>query len=61
MHTQDGSGCEAIMITRNHHRKHRSESVCKTESFDSFFVRKMTHWGLKCVTLVPSVSSYGHK
>ena len=26
------------------HRKHQSESVCKTESFDSFFVREMTHW-----------------
>ena len=31
------------------HRKHQSESVCKTESFDSFFVREMTHRGLKCV------------
>ena len=35
------------------HRKHGSESVCKTESFESFFVREMTHRGLKCVTLVP--------
>ena len=34
------------------HTKYRSESVCKTESFDSYFVREMTHWGLKCVTLV---------
>ena len=32
------------------HRKHGSESVRKTESFDSFFVREMTHRGLKCVT-----------
>ena len=24
-------------------RKHQHESVCKTESFDSFFVRQMTH------------------
>ena len=34
-------------------RKHGSESVCKTESFESFFVHEMTHRGLKCVTLVP--------
>ena len=27
--------------------------MCKTKSFDSFFVREMTHLGLKCVTLVP--------
>ena len=25
----------------------------KTESFESFFVREMTHRGLKCVTSVP--------
>ena len=40
------------LIIRNVHRKHRSESVCKTESLDSVFVREMTHWGLKCVTSV---------
>ena len=34
-------------------RKHGSESVCKTKSFESFFVCEMTHRGLKCVTLVP--------
>ena len=44
-----------VFISPNNskHRKHRSESVCKTESFDSFFVREMTYLGLKCVTLVP--------
>ena len=26
------------------HIKHPSESVCKTESFDSFFVHEMTQW-----------------
>ena len=41
-------------------RKHQSESVCKTESFDSFFVRE-TRRGLKCVTLVHDVSSHGQK
>ena len=26
------------------HRKRQSESLCETESLDSFFVREMTHW-----------------
>ena len=37
----------------NKHRKHGSESVRETESFDSFFVLEMTDSGLKCVTSVP--------
>ena len=35
------------------HRKHQSETACKTESFDSFFCPWDDTLGLKWVTLVP--------
>ena len=55
---------EDVSGLKKEHRKHGSESVRKTESFDSFFVREMTHRELKCVkwhTLVHGVSSHGQK
>ena len=44
------------------HRKHGSESVCKTESFESFFVGEMTPapWTKVC-HFSPSVSSHRQK
>ena len=41
--------------------KRGSESVRKTESFDSFFVLEMTHPWTKVCHFSPSVSSHGQK